>query len=162
MGDHPAIVVLGLVALVVIVALLTLRVARLVDRRRRRARARRAFEGEDDSELLLAGAGFEILDRQVAGALTLWVDGEPTEFALRADFLVARDGHRFVAEVKTGERAPRLAYGPTRRQLLEYVIAYDVAGAVLVDADAGELTLIGLSRSTPGSGSLRAGAGLPT
>lgn len=130
------------VALVVAVAIATLRIARLLDRRARIRRARRAIDGEDDSEALLADAGFEIIDRQVAGAITLWVDGEATDFELRADFLVERGGARFVAEVKTGERAPRLGYAPTRRQLIEYLLAYDVSGAVLVDADAGELTVI--------------------
>jgi hypothetical protein len=140
-----AVIVFGLAALVLIVAALTLRAARWLDRRRRQARATRALDGEDDSEALLEEAGYEILGRQVAGELTLVVDGEAIGFGLRADFLVARDGARFVAEVKTGERAPRLGYGPTRRQLLEYVLAFEVCGAVLVDADTGALTVVELS-----------------
>jgi hypothetical protein len=139
---RAAVAVFGLVALIAIVAVLTLRAARLVDSRRRKRRARRAMAGEDDSEALLEEAGYEILGRQVAGALTLRVDGADARFDLRADFVVGRDGERFVAEVKTGERAPRIEYAPTRRQLLEYMLAYEVSGVILVDADAGELILV--------------------
>ena len=59
---------------------------------------------------------------------------------LRADYLVARAGRRYIAEVKTGRLAPRLAHGPTRRQLLEYRAAFDVHGVILVDADLQTIT----------------------
>jgi hypothetical protein len=60
-------------------------------------------------------------------------------FGLRADYLVAREGRRYVA-VKTGRLAPRLSHAPTRRQLLEYGAAFDVQGVLLVDADAESVT----------------------
>jgi hypothetical protein len=63
-------------------------------------------------------------------------DGEPQAIELRADLLVSRAGRRFVAEVKTGASAPRLQTPATRRQLLEYSVAYDADGVLLVDIDA--------------------------
>jgi hypothetical protein len=42
-----------------------------------------------------------------------------------------------VAEVKTGTLAPRIETATTRRQLLEYRVAFAVDGVLLVDADAG-------------------------
>lgn len=76
--------------------------------------------------------------------LVLDVDGARSEHAVRADYLVSRDGKRFVAEVKTGAVAPSLDHAPTRRQILEYCAAFDVDGALLVDADAGSVRAIGL------------------
>lgn len=64
-------------------------------------------------------------------------DGAPVDLELRADRIVARRRRRFVAEVKSGTRAPRIAHGPTRRQLLEYRLAFDVDGMLLVDPDRG-------------------------
>ena len=55
---------------------------------------------------------------------------------LRADLLVTRNGRRYVAEVKTGRTAPRLDCAATRRQLLEYRIAFGVDGVLLVDAES--------------------------
>ena len=54
---------------------------------------------------------------------------------VRADLLVSRGARRFVAEVKTGARAPRIETAATRRQLLEYAVAYDVDGVLLVDME---------------------------
>jgi hypothetical protein len=109
-----------------------------------RARARRAVEGEQRAEPMLRDAGYEVLERQARVVWTVYADGEPLEVALRADLLVARGGRRYVAEVKTGKLAPRLDHAPTRRQLLEYRVAFGVDGVLLVDADAGRVTLVEL------------------
>jgi hypothetical protein len=76
-------------------------------------------------------------------------DGEHVTFGLRADYLVARKGRRYIAEVKTGRLAPRLSHGPTRRQLLEYSAAFDVHGVILVDADAETLTHVEIDLPGP-------------
>ena len=62
----------------------------------------------------------------------------------RADLLVeARSrsgflrGQRFVAEVKTGERAIDPTHPATRRQLMEYLHVFEVDGVLLVDREAG-------------------------
>jgi hypothetical protein len=104
------------------------------------ARALRAADGEHGAFALLGRGGYEVLERQVPGSWTVLADGEPVTFGLRADYLVAREGRRYIAEVKTGRLAPRLSHGPTRRQLLEYSAAFDVHGVILVDADAETIT----------------------
>ena len=54
-------------------------------------------------------------------------------------YLATRGSRRFVAEVKTGALAPSLDHAPTRRQILEYCAAFDVDGALLVDAEQGRV-----------------------
>jgi hypothetical protein len=61
---------------------------------------------------------------------------------VRADYVVGVSGRRYVAEVKTGVFAPRLETAATRRQLLEYRIAFDVDGVLLVDAETERVRLI--------------------
>lgn len=60
------------------------------------------------------------------------VDGEPCVLELRADYLVEGDGELLVAEVKTGDEAPLISTAATRRQLLEYSVAFAVDGVLLV------------------------------
>jgi hypothetical protein len=108
------------------------------------ARAVRATDGEERAGALLQRAGYAVLERQVPGSWTLRADGEPVTFGLRADYLVTRQGRRYIAEVKTGRLAPRLSHGPTRRQLLEYRAAFDVHGVILVDADVETITHVEL------------------
>lgn len=122
---------------------------------RGRRRARRARSGERRAVPLLRRHGFRVHGEQVPGAFVIEVDGRPHEVALRADLLVTRGGKRYVAEVKTGTQAPRPEHRATRRQLLEYRMAYAADGVLLVDMERGsvhEVRFPALARETPGTG----------
>lgn len=127
-------------ALLAIVALLGALVALVLARwwrswrgsARARRRAARAGAGEDGAAQLLTRAGFRIVARQARTSWAPLVDGVPQPLELRADYLVEADGELLVAEVKTGDEAPRLATAATRRQLLEYHIAFAADGVLLV------------------------------
>jgi len=115
--------------------------------RRAVKRARRASAGELAAEELLEAHGYTVLDRQVRCVWWMEVDGEEEEVELRADLLVERDGERFIAEVKTGVQAPDPAFPPTRRQLLEYRLAFDPYRVLLVDIEGGEIMEVTFPRA---------------
>jgi membrane protein implicated in regulation of membrane protease activity len=100
-------------------------------------RARRALRGEKRAATLLRHHGYRVHDAQLATTYHPRLAGESWPVALRADYLVSRRGKHYIAEVKTGERAPSLGHPPTRRQLLEYSVAFDVDGVLLVDVESG-------------------------
>ncbi len=100
--------------------------------RRRNRRARRA---ETAAERLLENQGFAILERQPTRRWRLEVDGEPQEVSCRADLLLERRGTLYVADVKSGGAAPDPRKPATRRQLLEYLLAFDADGALVVDME---------------------------
>ena len=111
--------------------------------RRRRAlrRSERAARGELTAESILRDAGYHVLERQPRCELKIMVDGHPFIVDLRADLLVEKKGRTMVAEVKTGKSAPRIDNKATRRQLLEYRIAYeDAEGVLLVDAESRKIS----------------------
>jgi len=148
----PPEVLLALTALAVAVALVQA-VASLFGRwaRRRRASVRmsRAVAGEERAPSLLVSRGFTVIGAQVVVEHAVRVDDRVVAVPLRADYLATRDGARYVVEVKTGAHAPRIETSATRRQVLEYRIAFDVDGVVLVDAEAGsvhEITFPALDR----------------
>jgi hypothetical protein len=111
----------------------------VLGRRSRRRRAARALRAERNAASLLEAHGFVVLGRQVRQSWALSVDGQELPFTLVADYLVERQGQRWVAEVKTGERSLDLRHGPTRRQLLEYREAFAADGLLLVDAEGQRL-----------------------
>jgi hypothetical protein len=93
--------------------------ARGTGRRRRRCRGGDAAPGR-------------LPHRCAAGA-------HPLDAELRADYLVEARGELLVAEVKTGEAAPSLATAATRRQLLEYHVAFAADGVLLVCPERGAI-----------------------
>jgi hypothetical protein len=106
---------------------------------RAKRRALRAGAGEDHAVSLLEDAGFLVVERQARVDWAPLVDGEPQHMELRADYLVEQDGELLVAEVKTGDAAPNLDTAATRRQLLEYHVAFAVDGVLLVCPERGTI-----------------------
>ena len=137
----PELLAAALALALVLAVIQTARLAfvRWLPRRRIQAAREAGADGELRAEPMLRAQGYAIVARQAPVTYDLAVDGERCEVALRADFLVERAGRRFVAEVKTGRHAPRPETPATRRQLLEYRVAYDVDGVLLVDVDAGRV-----------------------
>ncbi|HMI88085.1 MAG TPA: hypothetical protein VK550_28570 [Polyangiaceae bacterium] len=127
-------------ALMITVALLAIFVVRQalyawLRRRRIVHRITRARRGESRARELLEMRGYCVIAAQFVCSYRLSIDGEDLTIPLRADYLVSRDGVRYVAEVKTGAYAPHLRTPATRRQLLEYRMAFEVDGVLLVDAE---------------------------
>jgi len=106
---------------------------------RARARAERAGAGEDEAARMLEDAGYTIVERQARVTWAPLVDGAPVMTELRADYLVEAGGELLVAEVKTGDEAPSVTTAATRRQLLEYHVAFGADGVLLVCPERGQI-----------------------
>jgi hypothetical protein len=138
-ADAPALLCAAVALASLVVQSVRLWWLRGAPRRRMRAAAARGAAGEVRAEALLERLGYGITARQASERWVIAVDGEDVAVTVRADYLVTRGGRRFVAEVKTGESAPRAEHPPTRRQLLEYRHAFAVDGVLLVHAEAGRV-----------------------
>ncbi len=101
--------------------------------RRVRRHHRLGHLGERAASKILKRDGYRILETQASESYQISVDGKLVPVHLRADFLVEREGRRFVAEAKAGAVAARPTGRATRRQLLEYLYAFRVHGVLLVD-----------------------------
>ena len=127
---------LGAVGTVALVQALVVAFRAWSRRRKILLRVARAGIGELRARGYLGDLGFKILGSQVATSYPVLIDDAEVTISLRADYLVERNGRRYVVEVKTGKVAPRIDTAATRRQLLEYRVAFDVDGVLLVDAEA--------------------------
>jgi hypothetical protein len=133
--------VLGLVAAlavaIAVIQALVLAVRRWARRRRMSLRMERAVAGEERAAGLLEREGYSVLGAQAVVEHPVRIDDRLVRIALRADYLAERGGRRYVVEVKTGSLAPKIETSATRRQMLEYRLAFDVDGVLLVDAESG-------------------------
>lgn len=111
-------------------------------RRKTRERLKRARQAELRAAGLLRRLGYRVLGAQVLGELRYRCDGAACTAVLRADYLVRRHRRRYVVEVKSGACAPSLEHIPTRRQLLEYSIAFDADGVALLDMESESLRFV--------------------
>jgi hypothetical protein len=124
-------------------------VARGLPRWRIARHRRTGARGEVRARKLLEAQGYTIEAEQVTRRYELRVDGLPHPVPLRADYLVRRAGRAFIAEVKSGAESARIGNAATRRQLIEYRLAFDVDGILLVDAYAGRIVEVELPKTQP-------------
>jgi len=97
--------------------------------------AKNGLKAEKEAEKLLKKLGYVLLQRQPPASYWAVVDDEPQNIKLSGDILVELKGKTYLAEVKTG-KAVKLDHAETRRQLLEYQLAFGVDGILLVDMEA--------------------------
>ncbi len=120
------------------------------DRRQWQHRRVRAKTGEEGAEQLLTNSGFRVLRKQFRQPWTITVDGSSEQVELRADLLVEKGAKKYIVEVKTGAVAPNIRTPATRRQLLEYRLAYDVDGVLLADMEKRRIHRVDFPLPKPG------------
>ncbi len=119
-------------------------------RRLKRVRAQ-GQAGEIKAESWLRRNGFVIEAGQPQQLTHLLVDGIPTAFRVRADFVVRDpEGRRAVVEVKTGAATNPVSTA-TRRQMLEYAVVYGVESIYLFDGVEGRLRKVSFRSQLPRS-----------
>ena len=124
----------GLAILMVLGGWLALKYKAFQTKRAASKAAKRGLKAEKDAEKLLKKLGYTLLQRQPPGSYWAVADGEPLAVKVTGDLLVELKGKTFMAEVKTG-KAAKLDNAETRRQMLEYQLAFPVDGILLVDMD---------------------------
>ena len=107
--------------------------------RRRQARAQR---GEEKAPGVLRRLGYEVSESQVRRTIDIRVDGKPRAAEVVADILAAKGGRQYVVEVKTGDEATDPVQPQTRRQLLEYALAFGPCRVLLLDMEREEPRLV--------------------
>ena len=88
---------------------------------------------QEEAEALLKKKGFKIIDKQKRADIVTYIDGKPNLAYVQADFIVERNGKKYVAEVKAGEMVSDPNEPSTRRQMLEYKFAYKPYELLLVN-----------------------------
>ncbi len=136
---HRSPVVVMIVIAVGIGIFLGIKIITWLKKRQFKKRVQRGREAEENAESFLEESGFMVWDRQVASRTEYLVDGEEREAGLRADYLLIKDGKQYIAEVKSGALAPNPDYTDTRRQLLEYALAFGKIPLLLVDMESKEI-----------------------
>ena len=89
--------------------------------------------------MILRRAGFQILDKRKKEAIITVVNGKDHYGNLEADYIVKRQGSRFVVLVHAGEGEPDANEPNFRRRLLEYDRVFSPRGILVLDLNKGQL-----------------------
>lgn len=115
--------------------LLLLFILRYVGHYKRRKYSIRAKRGETEAIKLLEEHGYTIIGVQEKRTVITRINGTPKTNHITVDIMAKKQGRVYIAEVKTGKKASRPLLAGIRRQLLEYYLAFEPYGILLVDME---------------------------
>ncbi len=115
--------------------LIYLRIKNILNSKQATKRSFISKHAEKKAEKWLKRNGFQIIDRQQSKPLIIKAGTTLHRYSIRIDFLVKKSGRKYVVEVKSGSQN-KITKKETRRQLLEYFLAYQPYGIILFDMDS--------------------------
>jgi len=101
--------------------------------KRLKKRFSKSRQAEKEAEKILRKNGYTIIDAQKSKPLLITIGNRIHRYLVRIDYLVRKRGKVFVVEVKSGEKIPYITNRETRRQMLEYYLAYQPCGILLLN-----------------------------
>ena len=100
---------------------------------RLRKRFSKSRQAEKEAEKILKKNGYAIIDTQKSKPLLITIGNKINSYLVRIDYLARKSGKVYVVEVKSGEKIPYITNRETRRQMLEYYLAYQPSGILLLN-----------------------------
>ena len=101
--------------------------------KRLKRRFSKSRQAEKEAEKLLKKKGYTIIDFQKSKPLLITFGDKIHRYLIRIDYLVSKRGKIYVVEVKSGEKTSYITNRETRRQMLEYYLAYQPSGIILLN-----------------------------
>lgn len=101
--------------------------------KRLRKRFSKSRQAEKEAEKILKKNGYTVIDAQKSKPLLITIGDKIHRYLVRIDYLARKRGKVFVVEVKSGEKIPYITNRETRRQMLEYYLAYQPCGILLLN-----------------------------
>ena len=117
----------------IICLILFVKISNWLRAKRLRKRFSKSRQAEKEAEKILRKNGYAIIDAQKSKPLLITIGDKIHRYLVRIDYLVRKRGKVFVVEVKSGEKIPYITNRETRRQMLEYYLAYQPCGILLLN-----------------------------
>ena len=111
-------------------------------KRKQKKRFARGIELENEAYSYLQSLGYSIIGMQQIHYHQYEINGKKYDAKLILDYLVEKEGNRYIVEVKSGQSAIYMNNSNTRRQLLEYDYTIESDGIFLLDMENKNMQLI--------------------
>jgi len=117
----------------IICLILYIKISNWLRAKRLRKRFSKSRHAEKEAEKILKKNGYAIIDAQKSKPLLITIGDKIHRYLVRIDYLARKRGKVYVVEVKSGEKIPYVTNRETRRQMLEYYLAYQPSGILLLN-----------------------------
>jgi len=140
--NHIIYLLLAIVIVGLLLFILRYKANAFFKERKVRKRFERGNKLEQQAKSFLKSKGYTIVDYQSTYEHKFWEDGEAQYADIQPDYIVKKNGKKYIVEVKSGNTAISATNRNTRRQLLEYDYVVENDGVFLLDMENRQLKLI--------------------
>ncbi|TLX73249.1 hypothetical protein E9993_15780 [Labilibacter sediminis] len=140
--NHIVFLLLAIIIIALVFFILRYKLNEYLRERKIRKRFERGNKLELQAKSFLKSKGYRIVDYQSTYTHKYMVDGEVFSVDIQPDYIVKKNGKKYVVEVKSGTTATNARNRSTRRQLLEYDYVVENDGVFLLDMESRELKLV--------------------
>ncbi|MCG8580517.1 MAG: hypothetical protein MI866_11395 [Bacteroidales bacterium] len=140
--NHIIFLLLGLIIVVLVFLIVRYKIKTYIQERRVRKRFERGNKLELQARNFLKSKGYTIIDYQSTYEHKYMEDGEVMYAEIQPDYIVKKNGKKYIVEVKSGNQAISARNRNTRRQLLEYDYVVENDGVFLLDMENRQLKLV--------------------
>lgn len=140
--NHLIFLALALIIVSLLFFLIRYKIIEAVGKRRVKKRFERGNKLELNAKAFLQEKGYTVVDYQSTYDHQYKVDGEAQVATIQPDYIVKKNGKKYIVEVKSGTSAISARNRNTRRQLLEYDYVIDNDGIFLLDMENHNLQII--------------------
>jgi len=120
-------------AVSVILVYTIIKVYNFIRIRKIQKRFNKGRKAEKAAEKILTKNGYTIIETQKSKSLLVTIGDKLHHYIVRIDYLVKKRGKIYVVEVKSGDKIPYITNRETRRQMLEYYLAFQPRGILLLN-----------------------------
>lgn len=140
--NHIIFLLLALIIVSLLCLVIRYKFIEYSNQRRVKKRFERGNKLELNAKSFLENKGYEVTDYQSTYDHIYRVDGVEQTATIEPDYIVKKNGKRYIVEVKSGTTAISARNRHTRRQLLEYDYVIKNDGIFLLDMENHKLQLI--------------------
>jgi len=132
-NENPILIFILFVSGGIICLIFYVKISNWLRAERLRKRFSKSRQAEKEAEKILRKNGYAIIDAQKSKPLFITIGNKIHRYLVRIDYLARKRGKVYVVEVKSGEKIPYITNRETRRQMLEYYLAYQPSGILLLN-----------------------------
>jgi len=140
--NHIIFLLLAIIIMALVFLIIRYKLNEYFKQRKVKKRFERGNKLELQAKSFLKSKGFTMVDYQSTYEHKYMVDGEVQYAEIKPDYIVKKNGKKYIVEVKSGTTAISARNRSTRRQLLEYDYVVENDGVFLLDMENRDLKLI--------------------
>ena len=124
-----------IIALLAVYLYLRIKIKYYLINKKIKAQLKRGIKKEEEARKVLTQKKYKIISHNQKFSYFLKQDNSKIKITIETDYLVFKNGKKYIVEVKSGNESPKITNRNTRRQIIEYYSFIKNDGVLLLNME---------------------------